>query len=123
MMDTSHHIDEISCPWCGGFSPPAATCDLCGSPMSDGHGARVGEGVTVLVSEPAQSQPTVEPAPPVVSIPEPSVPVERLIEPLRFQAVLAAATARARSASPEPNGLVRYRRSLQVRWTIEAVNH
>lgn len=126
MIDTSHQIDEISCPWCGGFSPPAATCDLCGSPMSDGHGARVGEGVTVLSSEPVQSQPIaepVEPPLPVVSIPEPSVPVEPLIEPLRFQAVLAAATARARSATLGPAGLVRYRRSLQVRWTIEAVSH
>jgi hypothetical protein len=118
MMDTSRQIDEISCPWCGGFSPPAATCDLCGSPMSDGHGARVSEGVTVLASEPVQSA-IVEPAQPVVSIPEPSVPAE----PLRFQAVLAAATARARSASPGPSGWVRYRRSLQVRWTIEAVGY
>jgi hypothetical protein len=122
MMETSRQIDEISCPWCGGFSPPAATCDLCGSPMSDGHGDRVSEGVTVLASEPVPSA-TVEPTQPVVSIPEPSLPVERLVEPLRFQSVLAAATARARSASPGPSGWVRYRRSLQVRWTIEAVSH
>jgi hypothetical protein len=119
MMETSRQIDEISCPWCGAFSAPAATCDLCGSPMSDGHGDRVSKGVTVLASEPVQPRPTLEPAQPVVSIPEPSLPVE----PLRFQAVLAAATARARSASPGPSGWVRYRRSLQVRWTIEAVSH
>jgi hypothetical protein len=123
MMEASRQVDEISCPWCGAFSAPAATCDLCGSPMSDGHGDPVSEGVTVLAGEPVQSQPALEPAQAVVSIPETPLPADRLVEPLRFQAVLAAATARIRPTSHGPSGWVRYRRSLQVRWTIEAVNH
>jgi hypothetical protein len=97
--------------------------------MADGLGARVSEGVTVLSGEPRETaSPDLVPQPvapsfPVVNIPEPPVAVEPVLEPLRFQAVLEAATSRARSATPGPTGWVRYRRSLQVRWTIEAVNH
>jgi hypothetical protein len=128
MMETSRATDEISCPWCGAFSLPAATCDLCGSPMSDGRQARVGEGVTILTGEPGQPAPAHVAAEPVASspptvIPEPSAPAEPLLQPLRFQAVLEAATARARPATSGPPAWVRYRRSLQVRWTIEAVNY
>ena len=128
MMETSQATNEISCPWCGAFCLPAATCDLCGSPMSDGLEARVGEGVTILSGELGQPSPAdvaaepVTPSPPRM-IPEPSPPVQPLLQPLRFHAVLEAATARARSATDRPPGWVRYRRSLQVRWTIEAVNH
>jgi hypothetical protein len=110
MIETSRETGEISCPWCGAFSAPAATCDLCGSPMADA------KGVTVL-SEPREPEP-VTPSLPVVSIPEPALPVQ----PLRFAAVQAAGTARAGSAEPRPDRWVRYRRSLQVQWTFVAVN-
>jgi hypothetical protein len=125
-MESPREMDEISCPWCGAFSRPDATCELCGSPMSDGHEARVTEGVTILTSEPAPERERWSTQPPVPAA-QTAVVVEQVAEPIRFIApdpepLLAASSGGIQPRAHHPVAWVRYRRSLQVRWLIEAVS-
>jgi hypothetical protein len=128
-METPHTHGGIPCPWCGSFSQPGATCEFCGSPMQaaspvsataqavtvmlDQPSPMAGDPSPVLASEPAQVLPfRTNPVPLGVSDQPPLVPSIRDGGDERGVGFAAV----------QPGRRQRYRRSLIVRWLIEAVN-
>lgn len=128
-MDTVRETDQISCSWCGGYSAADATCEFCGSPLAAvASGSRINDGVTVLAEEELPVQPLPSPPierAPVLSLPEPLL-VQAASRPEGLQVEAPRIPVGVSVAGPSPEGLgrtrwIRYRRSLQVRWLIEAV--
>jgi hypothetical protein len=122
-MSTPHTHDGIPCPWCGSFSQPGPTCEFCGSPMqSAGSVSATTQAVTVMLEEP--SPVLASESAQVVPLRVKPVPLVAPDDPPLVHSVRAGndQSGVGFAAAVHPVGRQRYRRSLIVRWLIEAVN-
>jgi hypothetical protein len=130
-METPHTHGGIPCPWCGSFSQPGATCEFCGSPMQAASPvSATAQAVTVMLDQPSPVLAS-DPSPVLASEPAQVLPFRTKPVPLGVSdqpplvpSIHDGGDERGVgfAAAVQPGRRQRYRRSLIVRWLIEAVN-